>query len=605
MKRSIRSPFIASESGTAQHINRLRIVLGVLLLAALGLVARAVDLQLMDHTFLSSQGDARYMRVQTITAHRGTITDRYGEPLAVSTPVDSVWANPQELTQVADRLPELAKALGRSTESLARRVSSNTEREFLYLARHLQPEKGARIKALGIPGVYLLREYRRYYPAGEVAGHLLGFTSIDDNGQEGLELAYDHWLAGENGAKRIIQDRYGRVVENLERVREVRPGKDLVLSIDLRIQYLAYRELKRALIEHRARAGSLVMLDVQTGEVLAMVNQPAFNPNDREQLEARRYRNRAVTDMFEPGSSIKPFVLAAALASGRYQPESTVDTSTGPLKYGRYTVSDKHPLGVIDLTTVLAKSSNVAMAKVALDIPREQLWQVLDAFGFGQVSTSGFPGESAGLLSHYSNWRPVAISSMSHGYSLSVTPLQLARGYAVLGAGGIERPITFLRAGAGANGIAGGIVNTGSGSGNSAGTRVLDADAAASLVRMLEAVVAPEGTGTQAALSGYRVAGKTGTAWKAVAGGYSQELYVATFAGLAPASRPRLACVVMIDEPRGKHYYGGEVAAPAFAAVMAGALRLLAVAPDDLPVQEPEDSTGVVRTAVAQLEAQQ
>jgi len=561
----MRIPAAQRDTAAARLGLRLQIMLVLLIAGAGVLAARAVDLQLMSHGFLAGQGDARYSRVAEISAHRGTITDRYGEPLAVSTPVDSVWVNPQELSQSADQIKVLAQALKREPQPLARRVSSNLDREFLYLARHLQPEQAAKIRALGIPGVYLLREYRRYYPAGEVTGHVLGFTSIDDSGQEGLELAYDHWLAGEDGAKRVIQDRYGRIVENVESIRAARPGKDLILSTDLRIQYLAYRELKRALREHRARSGSLVVLDIATGEVLAMVNQPAFNPNDREQLAAGRYRNRAVTDIFEPGSSIKPFIVAAALASGRFHERSVVDTAPGFVKVGIKVIEDKHNLGAIDLATVLAKSSNVAMAKVALSLDPEQIWSTLDALGFGQVTTSGYPGESAGLLSNHTHWRPIGIATLSYGYGMSVTPLQLAHAYATLGAGGIQRPVTFLRT-----------------DGEVAGERVLDARVSHELIRLLESVITPTGTGTRAALTGYRVAGKTGTAWKSTAGGYSTDKYMAVFAGVVPASAPRLAAVVIIDEPGGTQYYGGDVAAPVFAAVMAGALRLMAIAPDDL-----------------------
>jgi cell division protein FtsI (penicillin-binding protein 3) len=542
---------------------RTWVVLGMLALAAVGLLWRAVDLQLMDHAFLARQGDARFSRVAAIAAHRGTITDRYGEPVAVSTPVDSVWANPKELALATDLLPPLAKALKIDKNDLARRVTSNLDREFLYLRRHMQPVDAQKIKALGIPGVYLVREYRRYYPSGEVVGHLLGFTSVDDAGQEGIELAFDHWLAGEDGAKRVIQDRHGRVVQDVESIRPVRPGRDMVLSIDLRIQYLAYRELKAAIREQRAKSGSVIVLDVTTGEVLAMVNQPAYNPNDRDQITARTYRNRAATDILEPGSSIKPFVIAAALASGKYSEQSIVDTSPGYIKVGARVLEDKHNLGRIDLATVLAKSSNVGMTRVALSLEPEQMWSTLTGLGFGQVTTSGYPGESAGLLPHWSHWRPVGISSMSRGYGLSVTPLQLTHAYATVGAGGYSRPVSFLR------------VDTAP-----FGERVIDERVARSLVHMLEAVIAPSGTGSLAAIPGYRVAGKTGTAWKANAGGYSTDRYMAVFGGVAPASQPRLAAVVIVDEPGAGKYYGGDVAAPVFARVVGGALRLLAVAPD-------------------------
>ena len=550
---------------------RSTVILGLVLIGAAGLVARAVELQLLDHGFLAKQGDDRSMRVVKIAAHRGAITDRNGEPLAVSTPVDSVWVNPQELNDNIDQLPRLAKALKQDQQWLARRITSNLDREFLYLVRHMPPEQAAHIKALGIPGVYLLREYRRYYPAGEVSGHVVGFTTIDDKGQEGLELGFDQLLNGEDGAKRVIQDLYGHYVENVESIRSPRPGRDLVTSIDLRIQYLAYRELKSAMQEYRAHAGSVIVVDVDTGEVLAMVNQPAYNPNDREQLKAGLYRNRAATDIFEPGSSIKPFIMAAALASGQYRPDSVVDTSPGFLKVGSKVFEDEHNLGAIDLATILAKSSNVGTAKVALSLQPGQIWNTLTGLGLGQVTGSGYPGESAGMLSQFAHWRPIGIATMSHGYGLSVTPLQLAHAYATLGAGGIKRPITFERV-----------------SGPVPGERVLDPKVAHELVQLMEQVVEKGGTATRASLIGYRVSGKTGTAFKSIAGGYSTDRIMAVFAGLVPASHPKLATVVVIDEPSRELQQGsplaqgGTVAAPVFASVMSGALRLMDVPPDDL-----------------------
>jgi len=557
---------------------------GLLAACSLGLLWRAVDLQLVDHGFLARQGDARYSRVLDIAAHRGTITDRYGEPLAVSTPVDSVWVNPSDLALANDQIPRLAAALKLDPLELARRVTSNLDREFLYLARHRQPAQAEAIKALGIPGVYTSREYRRYYPAGEVSGHLLGFTNVDDAGQEGLELAFDHWLAGEDGAKRVIQDRYGRIVQNVESIRPARPGRDLVLSVDLRIQYLAYRELKAAIRDQRAQAGSVVVLDVASGEVLAMVNQPAYNPNDREQIEASTYRNRAATDIFEPGSSIKPFFVAAGLASGKYDSHSIIDTSPGYFKVGVKMFEDEHNLGAINIATVLAKSSNVGMAHIALTLPPQQIWGTLRRLGFGQVTTSGYPGESAGLLPNYAQWRPIGIVTMSHGYGLSVTPLQLAHAYATVGAFGLARPVSFLRVGTAPP-----------------GERELDTGVCRELVAMLESVVAAEGTGKLAAIPGYRVSGKTGTAWKATAGGYSTDRYMAVFGGVAPASTPRLAAVVVIDEPSAGQHMGGQVAAPVFSRIVGEALRLLAVAPDQ-PVNAPEElpagpALGNVRTA--------
>ena len=563
---------------------RAALLMGLLIASAAALLWRAVNLQLVDHGFLAREGDARFSRVLDIAAHRGTITDRYGEPLAVSTPVDSLWVNPRELAAATDQIPRLAAALRLDRQELARRVTSSLDREFLYLARHLQPAEAARIKALGIPGVYSSREYRRYYPAGEVTGHLLGFTNIDDAGQEGLELAFDHWLAGEDGAKRVIQDRHGRIVQNVESIRPARPGRDLVLSMDLRIQYLAYRELKAAIREQRARAGSVVLLDVTSGEVLAMVNQPAYNPNDREQIEAAAYRNRAATDIFEPGSSIKPFFVAAGLASGKYDDHSIIDTSPGFFKVGVKIFEDEHNLGAIDIATVLAKSSNVGMAHIALTLPPREIWSTLTALGFGEVTTSGYPGESAGLLPPYGQWRPIGIVTMSHGYGLSVTPLQLAHAYATIGALGTMRPVSFLRVEA-----------------PPPGERALVVPVCHELLGMLESVVAAEGTGKLAAIPGYRVSGKTGTAWKATAGGYSTDRYMAVFGGVAPATAPRLAAVVVIDEPSAGQHRGGQVAAPVFSRVVGGALRLLAVAPDQ-PVKNPEELPaspvgGAMRTA--------
>jgi cell division protein FtsI (penicillin-binding protein 3) len=550
---------------------RSAVVLGLVVLGAIGLAARAVELQLLDHGFLAKQGDDRSMRVVKIAAHRGAITDRHGEPLAISTPVDSIWVNPQELNDNIDQLPKLARALKEDQQTLARRITSNLDREFLYLVRHMPPDQAARIKALGIPGVYTLREYQRYYPAGEVAGHVVGFTTIDDRGQEGLELGFDQLLNGADGAKRVIQDSLGRYVENVESIRAPRPGRDLVTSIDMRIQYLAYRELKSAMQVYRAHAGSVIVLDVDTGEVLAMVNQPTYNPNDREQFRWDLYRNRAATDIFEPGSSIKPFIMAAALASGQYHPDSVVDTSPGFLKVGNKVEEDEHNLGVIDLATILAKSSNVGTAKIALSLQPEQIWRTLTALGLGQVTGSNYPYESAGILSNYAHWRPVGIATLSHGYGLSVTPLQLAHAYATIGAGGVRRPISFERV-----------------SGPVQGEQIMDPKVAHELVQLMEQVVEKGGTGAPAALIGYKVSGKTGTAFKSIAGGYSTDRIMAVFAGLVPASHPKLATVVVIDEPSrdvqqvGLLAQGGTVAAPVFSSVMSGTLRLMDIAPDNL-----------------------
>lgn len=549
-----------------QYRGRLRFVLVTLVLIATGLVARAVDLQLLDEGFLEGQGDARYTRIAKLTANRGDIYDRNGEPLAASMPVDTVWANPSEVMKAADQIPRLAEALNRDKKWVTQLITSNLDREFVYLVRHMRPSDAAQVKELKIPGVYLQREYQRFYPAGEVTGHLLGFTKkYDDIGQEGLELAYDRWLGAEAGAKRVIQDRLGRTVEDVESIRAPHPGGDLVTSIDLRIQYLAYRELKAAVQEHGAKAGTVIVLDIETGEVLAMVNQPAYNPNDRDQVAASRYRNRAATDIFEPGSSIKPFIAAAGIASGRYHGNTIIDTSPGFVQVGIKRIPDHHNLGPITLTTVLAKSSNVGMTKMAMNLSPKSMDDTLTAFGFGQVTGSGFPGESAGLLNDYSHWRKIGQATISYGYGLSVTPLQLARAYATLGAYGLKRPVTLRKVDEPVP-----------------GEQVIDPRVARELIGMMESVVSTEGSGKRASLLGYRVAGKTGTAWTADGGSYNTNRIKASFGGVVPASHPRLAAIVIIDEPSGNKYYGGDVAAPVFANVMAGALRLMGVPPDGL-----------------------
>jgi len=539
-------------------------------LLASSLIARAVHLQVFNKDFLNQQADARHLRVEKISAHRGTITDRNGEPLAISTPVDSIWANPKELAPAVDDVPQLARVLGVDSQQLIRRITRSMDKEFLYLKRRLSPEKAKEVLALKLPGINVQREYRRYYPAGEVAGHLIGFTDIDDDGQEGLELAFNHWLAGEMGAKRVLKDRHGRSVENVESIRPPHHGKELRTSIDLRIQYVAYRTLKAAIQTHSAESGSIVVLDIQTGEVLAIVNQPTYNPNDRSQFSAERYRNRAITDIFEPGSSIKPLVVAAALESGEYRPSSVIDTAPGYVVVGPKTIEDSRNLGRISLTTILARSSNVGATKLAMSLQSDQLWNTMTEFGLGSLTASGFPGESAGLLTHFSHWRPISQATLAYGYGLSVTPLQLAQAYGVLGNSGQLRPISLVALDQPAE-----------------GDRIISRDSATAVRRMLEEVVRPGGTGVGAAVTGYRIAGKTGTSWKFAAGGYSKDKYISVFAGLAPASNPRLAAVVVIDEPTGELYYGGDVAAPVFADVMSESLRLLAVPPDALPARDP------------------
>ena len=544
---------------------RLWLVGALLTACGIALLARAIYLQVIDQDFLAKQGDARILRDVKLSANRGMIIDRNGEPLAVSTPVDTVWADPRKLAQHPQEFARLAKALDRDKNWLARRVTSNLDREFVYLVRHMRPADAAKVKALGISGVDTLREYRRYYPAGEVTGHLLGFTNVDDVGQEGLELAFDQWLGGEPGIKRVMRDREGRTIEDIERIKAPRPGQDLRTSIDLRVQYLAYRALKQAVQENSAHGGSVVVLDIQTGEVLAMVNQPAFNPNDREQYLPSRYRNRATNDFFEPGSSIKPFVVAAGLKTGRFHSDTLIETGPGTLRVGIKTVKDKHNLGTIDVRTVLEKSSNVGIVKIALTLKPQEMWSTLRDLGFGSVTGSGFPGESAGILTGYDHWRSIGQATMSYGYGLSVTPLQLAQAYAVLGAGGMRRPVSLRRVDVPPE-----------------GERIMDEAVARELVQMMESVVSEAGTARRAAVMGYRVSGKTGTSWKAADGGYNSTKYMAVFGGVVPASNPRLAAIVVVDEPSAGRFYGGDVAAPVFAEVMSGALRLLAIAPDDL-----------------------
>ena len=544
--------------------HRSRVLIAVFAVGAVTLLWRAVDLQVLHSGFLSTQAEARQVRVADIPAHRGMILDRNGDPLAVSTPVDSVWANPARLAEDMEAIQRLARVTGHDAQTLAQAVEARRDREFMYIRRHMTPDEAEVVTGLGIPSVYLQREYRRYYPMGEVAAHVLGFTNIDDSGQEGMELAFDDWLRGKSGSKRVIRDRLGRVVEDLGLVREPRPGRDLVLSIDRRVQYLAYRELKAAVSEHNARSGSLVILDAHTGEVLAMVNQPAFNPNNRATLRTPYTRNRAVSDVFEPGSAIKPFIVAAAMDAGMVDKSSRIDTSPGWMRVQNDTIRDLRNYGELSLAGVLSHSSNVGATRVAMSLSPEVLWSGLRGFGFGDVTASGFPGERSGNLTHFDRWQKIRQATLAYGYGVSVTPLQLARAYAVLASGGVMRDVSFIRV-----------------DDPPPGMPVTDAGNARALLGMLESVVT-EGTGTRAAVPFYRVSGKTGTARKSGIGGYEEQRHVAVFAGTAPASDPRLVAVVVIDEPGGEHHAGGLVAAPVFSRVMSGALRLLDIAPDDV-----------------------
>lgn len=547
---------------------RFRIVLTLLALLVGAIAWRIVDLQVMDQGFLKGQGDARSVRHIPIPAHRGLITDRNGEPLAVSTPVTTLWGNPKELQAARARWPELAKALGQDAATLSERLQSQASREFIYLVRGLTPEQGQDILDLKIPGVYAQEEFRRFYPAGEVAAHVVGFTDIDDRGREGMELAYDEWLAGVPGKRQVLKDRRGRLIKDVQVTKNAKAGKAMALSIDLRLQYLAHSELRNVVHEYGAKAASLVMVDVKTGEILAMANQPTYNPNNRRNLQPAAMRNRAMIDVFEPGSTVKPFSIAAALGTGKYQPDSVVNTLPGWMRIGRYTIRDVSRGGMLSLTGILMKSSNVGISKIALDIGAEPVYAVMQQAGFGQDTGLGFPGERVGNLPNHRKWRDAETASLAYGYGLSVTAVQLAHAYAVLGNQGSNVPLSLLRLDRAQDGV-----------------QVIDKQISGIVLQMLRAVVEEEGGGgARAKVPGYQVGGKSGTAKKiSGTGGYTKDAYRSFFAGVAPLSNPRIAAVVVVDEPSKGQYYGGLVAAPVFGKVMARALRLMNVAPDNLP----------------------
>lgn len=534
------------------------------LLAGLGLLAvRATYLQVVRADYLQSQGQARHTRVIKDNSHRGMVLDRNGVPFAISTPVDSVWAHPATALEERRDLAPLARVLDMAPREVVQLLRRNVDREFVYLKRHVSPAVAARVSALNVPGVSLLREYRRYYPAGPVAGHVIGFTNIDDQGQEGLELAYDSWLRAIPGTKRVLKDLQGTAVEVVESIRLPVAGKNLVTSLDRRIQYLAYRELKAAVVANGARAGSAIVLDAATGEVLALVNEPDFNPNNRANLRSESFRNRAVTDLYEPGSTLKAFTVAAALESGKYSPGTLIDTRPGLFRVGNKTIRDLHNYGVISVARIIEKSSNVGASKIALSLPRETLWNMLRRVGFAMPTGSRLPGEVAGLLNPPASWVPIDQATVSYGYGISVTPLQLARAYAVFANGGKLLPVSLLRQDEAPNHV-----------------RVMSAGVAQAVRRMLELAVGADGTGSAARVPDYRVGGKTGTVHKLTPSGYATDQYVSWFAGFAPVENPRLVMVVAIDSPRAGRHFGGEVAAPVFGQVMSGALRLLDIAPD-------------------------
>lgn len=530
------------------------------------LAGRAVDLQVLNNQFLKEQGNNRHVARVSVSAYRGKILDRNGEPLAISTPVQSIWVNPQEFKKKAKGskvIRQMAKSLKMSEAKLKKIVNPESGRRFVYIKRRANPLAASEIKAMQLPGVYFEREFKRYYPNGEITAHLVGFTNIDDIGQEGMERNYESSLQGVPGSKRVIRDGKKQIIADVEDVRSPVAGKDLVLSIDQQIQYSAYRELKAAVLKHKAASGALVVLDAKTGDVLAAVNQPSFNPNTRKNLKGGRYRNRAITDTFEPGSTVKPFVIACALDGGFITRKFEIDTSPGWFRVGRNLVRDIHNYGKIDLTRILKKSSNVAVSQIALKMPPKTFWGCYNRLGFGESAGVGFPGEASGNLLEYQNMRRFEQATLSFGYGLSSSVLQLARAYTALADDGILHSVSLLKR-----------------EQDFDGQQVLSAETARKIRKMLEQVVKKDGTAYRARVDGYRVAGKTGTVKKATAGGYSSNRYFAVFVGMVPASDPRLVIAVMVDEPSAGPYYGGLVAGPVFSKVAGSALRTLGIAPD-------------------------
>lgn len=549
---------------------RFRLMLGLLALMVGAIAWRIIDLQVVDRDFLIGQGDARSLRHIPIPAHRGLITDRNGEPLAVSTPVTTLWANAKELQVAKDRWPALAAALGQDPKALAERLEAQANKEFIYLVRGLTPEQGQQVLDLKVPGVYGIEEFRRFYPAGETTAHMVGFTDIDDHGREGVELAYDEWLAGVPGKRQVIKDRRGRLIKDVQVTKNAKAGKPLALSIDLRLQYLANRELRNAIIENGAKAGSLVIMDVKTGEILAMVNQPTYNPNNRRNLQPAMMRNRAMIDVFEPGSTMKAISMSAALETGRWKPSDKVEVYPGTLQLGKYTIRDvsRTEGPVLDLTGILINSSNVGMSKVAFDIGGETIYHLAQKIGLGQPTGLDFPGERVGNLPNYRDWKKAETATLSYGYGLSVTAIQLAHAFSVLANNGRMVPLSLIHVDEAPK-----------------ATQVIPENVAKTMQGMLQQVIeAPRGV-FRAQVPAYHVAGKSGTARKTSVGtkGYAENSYRSLFAGFGPMSDPRYAIVVVIDEPSKAGYFGGLVSAPVFSKVMSGTLRLMNITPDNLP----------------------
>ncbi|TAK48780.1 MAG: penicillin-binding protein 2 [Betaproteobacteria bacterium] len=548
---------------------RARIVLFAFVGAFAVLLGRSVWLQAVKTGFLQERGEARYSRVLEVPATRGRILDRRGDALAISTPVKSIWAIPEDFRASPAQLRQLGRLLDAEPRELHRKLNG-AARDFVYLKRQIPPETAERVAELGIAGVYQQREYRRYYPSGETMAHVVGFTGVDDTGQEGIELAFQGSLAGAPGSRRVIKDRLGHVVEDIESIRAAQDGKDLSLALDGKIQSLAFAALKQAVDTHKAKGGALVAIDARSGEVLALANVPTYNPNNRARMTGAQLRNRVITDLFEPGSTLKPFTVALALDLGKVTPDTVIQTAPGRLTIANYTIHDAHPGGAMSVAQVIQKSSNVGAAKIALSLPREEMRELFRRVGFGAPPQLGFPGEAAGKVREARTWRPIEQATMAYGHGISVSLVQLARAYTALARDGELLPLSLVKTEMPV-----------------AGRRVLSAATARAVRAMLEAATQPGGTAPRARIMGWRVAGKTGTARKLEHGGYVAHKYIASFVGFAPVSEPRLVVAVMIDEPSTGQYYGGAVAAPVFAQVMQGALRLLQV-PHDAPLTPVE-----------------
>jgi cell division protein FtsI (penicillin-binding protein 3) len=559
---------------------RARLLLLGLLAGFLTLVGWSLYLQGFNSSFLQEKGASRYSRVIEVSATRGRIMDRHGDVLAVSTPVKSIWAIPEDAKLQPAQARNLAALLEMEPRELTRKLAS--EREFVFLKRQIAPPVAEKIAALGLPGVHEQREYRRYYPAAEMIAHMLGFTGAEDVGQEGIELAFQDTLAGKPGSRRVIKDRRGQIVEDVESIKPPQEGKDVTLALDAKIQYLAFANLRQALADHKAKAGGIVVLDVKTGEVLALVNLPTYNPNNRVRLAGAQLRNRALTDTFEPGSTMKPFTAALALEKGKYRFDTMIQTAPGTLTIGNATIHDAHMHGLLTVAQVIQKSSNVGAAKMALSMPAEEMWRMFDSLGFGTPLKLGFPGEVGGRLRPAKSWHPIEQATMAYGHGISVTLIQLAHAYLAFARDGDLLPLSLTK------------VETPP----LLGKPVFSAQTAHEVRAMLELAVLPGGTAPKAQVSGYRVAGKTGTAHKLDGGSYANK-YVASFVGFAPASDPRLIVAVMIDEPSAGIYFGGDVAAPVFSRVMGGSLRALGVAPDaTASLQVAKDTTSIIRESM-------